>query len=151
MEDSLWQGGMDLPRSVMRVRLRLSLVSWLQPTRPLRTTESPTRVQANPNTWGRHISDGCLIDFNRRIRNLFPPTRGSSGRSYLEVGQAGDECGDAPAGDGRAVQTQLLRPRRGARPASVSPVLLRDSFFRLQGGTAEGYAVVNVEHRSALI
>ena len=104
----MWQGGMDLPRSVMRVRLRLSLVSWLQPTRPLRTTESPTRVQANPNTWGRHISDGCLIDFNRRIRNLFPPTRGSSGRSYLEVGQAGDECGDAPAGDGRAVQTQLL-------------------------------------------
>ena len=27
-----------------------------------------------------------------------------------------------------------LRLRRGARPASVSPVLLRDSFFRLQGG-----------------
>ena len=24
------------------------------------------------------------------------------------MGQAGDECGDAPAGDGRAVQTQLL-------------------------------------------
>lgn len=39
------------PLSVMRVRLRLSLTSWVQRSKPLLTTVSPTWVQANPNTY----------------------------------------------------------------------------------------------------
>lgn len=45
-----WVRYMTLPWSVIRVRLRLSLRSWLQRITPLLTTVSPTWVLANPST-----------------------------------------------------------------------------------------------------